>query len=175
MRHLHQEACQAMRITVALILAALATNLPAAAQEKMENAVYKVEFNIHDGSDAAAKASRRYTMLVLNNQKSVFKVGDKVPYTTGDGQYSYLDTGVNIDCYAREVNEKVAIHGEIDLSTVAPPDKRPAAGVPNPTIAQTHIVIDAILNSGKPLLVAAIDDPVSTRKFDVEATVSKVN
>jgi hypothetical protein len=118
-----------MRITAALILGALAMNLPAAAQEKMETAVYKVEFNIHDGSDAAAKAGRRYTMLVLSNNKSDFKVGDKVPYMTGAGaaQYSYLDTGVNIDCFARELNEKVAIHAEIDLSTVAPPDKRPAS------------------------------------------------
>ena len=104
-------------------------------------------------------------------------MGDKVPYVTGAGaaQYTYLDTGVNLYCYAREVNEKVAIHAEIDLSTVAAPDKRPATGVPNPMVAQTHIVIDAVLNPGKPTLVASIDDPVSTRKFDVEMTVSKVN
>ena len=115
-------------------------------------------------------------MLVLNNHKSAFKVGDKVPYATGAGaQYSYLDTGVNIDCFARELNEKVAIHGEIDLSTVVAPDKRPANNIPNPAVSQTRVIIDAILNPGKPLLVASIDDPVSTRRFDVEATVSKVN
>ncbi len=104
-------------------------------------------------------------------------MGDKVPYVTGAGaaQYTYLDTGVNLDCYAREVNEKVAIHAEIDLSTVAAPDKRPATGVPTPMVARTHIVIDAVLNPGKPTLVRSIDDPVSTRKFDVEMTVSKVN
>ena len=166
-----------MRITAAMILATLAINWPATAQEKMETTVYKVEFNIHDGSDATAKAGRLYAILVLNNHKSEFKVGDKVPYTTGAGaaQYSYLDTGVNIDCLARELNEKVAIHGEIDLSTVVPPDKHSASNIPNPAVSQTRIIIDAILNPGKPLLIASIDDPVSTRRFDVEATVSRVN
>ena len=57
MRHLQQEARIAMRITAAMILATLAINWPATAQEKMETTVYKVEFNIHDGSDATAKAA----------------------------------------------------------------------------------------------------------------------
>ncbi len=38
-----------MRITAALILTALTITPPAAAQEKMDTAVYKVEFNIHYG------------------------------------------------------------------------------------------------------------------------------
>ncbi len=58
-RHLHQKAGKAMRITAALILTALTITPPAAAQEKMDTAVYKVEFNIHDGSDGPAKADRR--------------------------------------------------------------------------------------------------------------------
>src|SRR5437667_7029315 len=161
-----------MRTTAAMILATLAINWPATAQEKMETTVYKVEFNIHDGSDATAKAGRRYAILVLNNHKSEFKVGDKVPYTTGAGaaQYSYLDTGVNIDCLARELNEKVAIHGEIDLSTVVPPDKHSASNIPNPAVSQTRIIIDATLNPGTPLLIPAIHDPVSTRPLDSEPT-----
>jgi hypothetical protein len=40
-----------------LILTALTITLPAA-QEKMDTAVYKVEFN--DGSDGSAKADRRF-------------------------------------------------------------------------------------------------------------------
>ena len=163
-----------MRIAAALFVTTLGVSLPAVAQQKLEVTVYKVDFNIHDGSDGVAKAGRRYTMLVLNNSKSVFKVGDKVPYSSGGGQYTYLDTGVNIDCFAREVNDKVAMHTELDLSAVAPPDKR-ATGVPNPTVMQTKFVVDVVLSPDKPMLVASIDDPVSGRKFDVEATVSKVN
>ena len=48
-----------MLITAALILTKLTITLQAAAQEKMDTAVHKVEFNIHDGSDGPAKADRR--------------------------------------------------------------------------------------------------------------------
>jgi len=164
-----------MRIAGALLLGTVVMSLHALAQQKTETTVYKVEFNIHDGSDLRAKAGRRYTILVLNNSKSVFKVGDRVPYSTGNALYTYLDTGVNIDCFAREVGDKLAMHAELDLSGVAPPEKRPPTSTPNPTVLQTKFVVDTVLNPGKPSVVASLDDPVSGRKFDVEATASKVN
>ena len=162
--------------TLLLIAAALSLTASGKAQDKPDTAVYKVEFNIRDGGDAAAKTARRYTLLVRNNQKSTFRVGDKIPYATGSGnqstQFSYLDTGVNIDCIARELNEKIALFAEVDLSTAA---SRPATGIHNPTVAQAKMVINTVLAQGQPSLVASFDDPVTSRRLDVEATVSKVN
>jgi len=164
-----------MRTAALMIAATLLLNRPAPAQDKAETTVYKIDFNIHDGRDSAAKAGRRYTIVARNNQKSTFRVGDKIPYATGSGaqaaQYSYLDTGVNIDCTARDLNEKVALYAQVDLSMAGP---RSTTG-PNPTVAQTRFVINTVLGLGQPSLVASFDDPVTTRKLDVEATVSKVN
>jgi len=164
-----------MRTAALIIAATLLLNRPAPAQDKSETTVYKVDFNIHDGRDSLAKTGRRFTIVARNNQKSTFRVGDKIPYATGSGaqaaQYSYLDTGVNIDCTARDLNEKVALFAEVDLSTAGP---RSTTG-PNPTVAQTRFVINTVLGLGQPSLVASFDDPVTTRKLDVEATVSKVN
>jgi hypothetical protein len=168
-----------MRTALLMIAATLALSRPVPAQDKTDTTVFKVDFNIHDGRDSAAKAGRLYSLVVRNNSKTSFKVGDRVPYATGASpqaglaQYQYLDTGVNIDCFAREVNEKVAIHAEVDLSTVAPNQR--SSSVPNPTVAATHIVADVVLTPGQAALVGAFDDPVTTRKLDVEATVSKVN
>lgn len=165
-----------MRTVQLMIAATLLLSRPAPAEDKSETTVYKVDFNIHDGRDSAAKTGRRYTIVARNNQKSVFKVGDKIPYATGSGpqtaQYSYLDTGVNLDCTVRELNEKVTLYAEVDLSTAGP---RSSTGGPNPTVAQTRFVINTVLGLGQPSLVASFDDPVTTRKLDVEATVSKVN
>jgi hypothetical protein len=165
-----------MRTARLMIAATLLLNRPAPAQDKPETTVYKIDFNIHDGRDSAAKAGRRYTLVMRNNQKSTFRVGDKIPYATGSGpqaaQYSYLETGVNIDCVARELNEKVALYAEVDLSAPGP---RSTTGGPNPTVTQTRFVINTVLSQGQPSLVASFDDPVTTRKLDVEATVSKVN
>ncbi|HXI43100.1 MAG TPA: hypothetical protein VNH83_24170, partial [Bryobacteraceae bacterium] len=69
-----------MRIPAILALVGLlAPVLPAAEEKPGDPAVYKVEFTIRDGSQAAAQSGRRYTMLVGANEKSYFNVGDKVP------------------------------------------------------------------------------------------------
>jgi hypothetical protein len=47
--------------TLLLAAALLAPASAAYAQERPETAVYKAEFNIRDGTDAAAKNGRRYS------------------------------------------------------------------------------------------------------------------
>ena len=183
-----------MRTVVTLIFATLlAPALPVFSQEKKdptEPTVYKVEFIIHDGSDAAAKAGRRYTILIETGGKGTFRAGNRVPYATGSlqpgpsapgvsplvaTQYQYVDTGVNIDCRLRDSSGKVSLNADIDVSTVVQRDQRAAANPPNPTVASIRIGVNAVLSAGKPTLVASIDDPVTMRKFDVEARVIKVN
>ena len=182
-----------MRTAVVLIFAALLPVLPPVqAQDKKESAepaVYKVEFNIRDGSDAAAKSGRRYSMLVDASGKGRFQVGDKVPYATGSFQpgagavgvspqiamqYTYLDTGVNLECRVRDLNGKISLTADIDISTITQ-HARDSASPPNPTVAAIRISgVNALMELGKPVLIASMDDPVTTRKFDIEATVTKL-
>jgi hypothetical protein len=137
--------------------------------------VYKVEFNIHDGTDAAAKAGRRYTMLIDSSNKGSFKVGNRVPVSSGSGQVNYVDVGVNIDCNVQENNSgRVRLHADLDLSTILPLDKNTPAPS-NPTISQLRLNVNAVVNPGKPTIVAAIDDPATMRKVDVEMTVTRSN
>jgi hypothetical protein len=185
-----------MRITAALLLAGLlAPALPSHAQERREigdPVVYKTELNIRDGSAAAAQSGRRYTILIDTTGKGTFKVGNRVPYATGsflpgpgpgvpgmpplvNTQFQYFDVGVNIDCQVREIVGKVNLRADLDISNLIPPDKASMGSVPNPTISQIRININAIVNPGRPTVVASIDDPVTMRKFEVEATVTKVN
>jgi hypothetical protein len=169
-----------MRITATLFLAVLA-----AAPALAEN-VYKVEFNIRDGNEAA-KAGRRYSMLVDGNSKGVFKIGNRVPVATGsflpgaDGskplvntQYTYVDVGVNIECTVMERGPSVGLNASVDLSMIAPPEKG-APPAPNPTITQIRFNLNADLPPGKPTVVTSVDDPVTMKRFEVEATVTKVN
>lgn len=179
-----------MRNPMILMLAGLlAFLLPAHAQEKpAEPAVYKVEFAIRDGSQAAAQTGRRYMMLVGANEKGFFNVGDKVPYATssfqpgigGAGpqplmQYTYLDTGVNIECRVAELNGKITLNAQLDISAIHLHDKAASMNPPNPTVAAIRLGVRALMNPGKPTQVISMDDPVTMKKFDVEATVTKVN
>ena len=171
------------------VISLLAPVLPAFAQEKPgEPAVYKVEFTIRDSSQAAAQAGRRYIMLVGANEKGYFNVGDKVPYATSSFQpgagsagpppvmhYTYLDTGVNIDCRITEVNSKITLIAQLDISAVQQHDKAVAMNPPNPTVAQIRLGARALMSPGKPTQIVSMDDPVTNKRFDVEATVTKMN
>ncbi len=181
-----------MRTSALLFLTTLLIPaLPVIGQEKASDAgVYKVEFNIHDGSDAAARTGRRYVIMIEGNERGVFRVGQKVPYATGSfqpgvvsasvtpmvsTQFNYAEVGVNIDCRINEFNGKIRMKATLDLSTVVQHEKISPPIPPMPIIGQLRIEVNALVNPGKPTLVASVDDPVTLRKFDVEATVTKLN
>jgi hypothetical protein len=183
-----------MRITAtATGIALLASLLPLHAQERRDfrYPVYRVDFNIADGRETAAKGERHYTLLVKEGTKSVLKVGSRVPVATGtfqpplgnnsnvsplvSTQFTYIDIGVNIECLVRDIEGKAAIHGSIDLSNVVQPSG-PNAGTPlNPTLGQTRLELEATLDLDKATIIASVDDPVTMRQVAVHATVTRVN
>lgn len=173
-----------MRTSLVLAAALLLPQLALQAQEKKDPAIYKVEFNIRDGSAAANKPSLHYSLLTELNRKAVFRVGNRVPVVTGslqpgtgvNTQYTYLDIGVNIECIISDVNGKIAMHGNIDLSTVVEHDAAAhGANPPNPTVGQTRLELDTAIQPNKPTVIASIDDPTDLRHFQVEATVTRVD
>lgn len=171
-----------------LAAAALAALLPLHAQEsKQSEPLYKVEINFRDGNDSGSMTDRRYTMVVTDSSKAVFKVGNKIPVVSGtlqppsggsvvSTQVTYLDVGVNIECVVHALGERASLHASLDLSNIGPNDGAPAvAGVHDPTIRQTKVDLGTIVELGKPTVVASIDDPLTARKLRVEATVTKAN
>lgn len=159
----------------------LATLLPLHAQDRnvTGSGPYKVEFTIHDGTDAAAKAGRHYTLLLDDSYKGTFHVSSRVPVPTGPGvatQFSYMDTGVNIDCTVHDLGGKMALHGSLDINGFTRQDAGSGAvNVPNPTVRQTRLDLEAILDPAKPTVVASIEDPESSRSLRVEVTITKGN
>ena len=170
-----------MRITALALAAAMIVPVAIHAQDVHEPGVYKVDFTIHDSTDTAAKNGRRYSMLINGRNKAVMRVGNRVPAVTGGGggigqvntQFTYLDIGVNIDCTVEERGGKYLMHADMDMSTAIPAEKTGNA-VPNPTISQIKIAMDTTLVAGKPTVVASFDDPATSRKFDVDVTLTKM-
>jgi hypothetical protein len=176
------------RTTVIAILAVLST-ARAGAQEKKEStdpSQYKVEYHIQDSADTPAKGARRYAMLIDANSKGTFRVGNRVPYASGVSQpgpggtattqYQYADLGVNIDTRLRDMSGKVFLSADMDLSDLVRNDKPSgAAANANPTISSFRININTAVPLGKRVQVASVDDPITMRRFDVDATITKVN
>jgi hypothetical protein len=176
-----------MRARKLLLAAVVLAALPLHAQNSKEaGTIYKVEINFRDGNDAGLMTDRRYTMLAMDSRKTIFKVGTKSPTVSGSlqpetngsivsTQFTYLDVGVNIDCLLQAVGSKVAMQGSLDLSNIGPNDGPPVAGVRNPTIRQTKLSFDTVMELGKPTVLASIDDPLTSRKLQVEATITRAN
>ena len=159
--------------TKALLLAAVLA--PLAAAQASRGGVFKVDFTIRDSGDAGAKAGRKYSIVVNERQKGQFRVGNRIPMATsnapGSTSFTYVDVGVNIDCIVGEQDGKFGIHADLDLSTAVMSEKNPNA---NPTISQIKLSVDTTLMPSKPTIVASFDDPVTSRKFEVEANVTKM-
>jgi hypothetical protein len=159
-------------------LALMAAAIVPAAMYAQDLPVYKVDFTLHDSADTAAKNGRKYSMLVNSSRKATMKVGNRVPAATGASgvgqgmQFTYIDVGVNIDCIVEERGGKLTMHADLDMSTAIPPEK--TGGGINPTISQIKIAMDTTAVSGKPTVVASFDDPSTSRKFDVDVTLTKM-
>jgi hypothetical protein len=168
--------------SIALLVAALATPmLPVWAQPPE---VYKVELTMHDAADVSAKAGRKYTILIDTHGAGTFKLGSREPVATGsfqpgtggsqlavNTQFTYVDTGVNIECRLEQSDSnRLQLRTDLDISSVLP-QKTP---IPNPVIGQLKLNVTALVAPGKRTIIASIDDPVSNRKFDVEALITKL-
>jgi len=170
-----------MRSFVFALAALVAPLLPVHAQP---NEVYKVELTMRDATDVSAKAGRHYVILIDTHGAGSFKIGNREPVATGsfqpgtggtginplvNTQYTYVDTGVNIECRLEQNEGKLQLRADIDLSSTMPQK----GSVPNPAIGQLKLNVTAFIAPGKRTVIASVDDPVTNRKFDVEALVTK--
>jgi hypothetical protein len=162
--------------------ALLCPGLAVRAQDTRENSTYKVDFTIRDSGDAGGKTGRKYSMLVAAGHKTSFKVGNRVPVPTGststggtlvNTQFNYVDVGVNIDCMVNDNSSKFALHADLDVSTAVMPEKGPNV-IQVPIVSQIRLNLDTTLAPGKPAIVASFDDPVTSRKFDVDVAITKM-
>ena len=152
---------------------------PGLAVHAQDTNTYKVDFTIRDTGDAGGKTGRKFSLLVNRGVKSTFKVGNRVPVSTGalnsaglvNTQFTYIDVGMNIDCTVNEAGGRFGMHADLDISTAVMPERN---AVQNPTISQIKLNVDTSVPSGKPTVVASFDDPVTSRKFDIDVTITKM-
>lgn len=171
-----------------LILCSICVCGIAAAQERNDPVSYGVDFQFRDVVDKSSSSVRRYSLIVDSSGMGVLRLGQRVPYATamsqpGAGrsapavatQIQYADVGVNLDCRLRETGSKVTMNANLEVSTLIPADKPAASSLPAPTVGSMKFTIGAVLTQGKTTTIASIDDPVTQRKLDVDATVTKLN
>ena len=178
-----------MRFRAAVIAATLlGSTLLVFAQERKERAVYKVEFDIQNGSGGEAQPSQHFAMLVDESRKGLLQAVSRVPAYTGSSEY--VDVGANIECTVHESEDKATLSANIELSDIT--GRIDLSALSEPIIVQRRAVFDATVELGTRTLVmdgrnAALQrttspeagikahPTVAASMHQVEATVTKVN
>jgi hypothetical protein len=141
-------------------------------EEPLSKNTYRVEFTIKEVDGNKQVNSRHYLMNVMEKDWGRLRSGSRVPFIAV-GSTQYLDVGMNIDCQPLTVGEDVQLGIRVEYSSLANPEKTLEITAP-PVFRQQKFDVTATVTLGKPTLVGSIDDVVSTHRFEVEVTATKV-
>ena len=136
---------------------------------------YRLDFSFNELEGDKKINTRHYSMDVTSDQSNEIKIGSRVPVSTGDNQYQYIDVGTNIWAQLKPIpnsdEQELSVRSEISNLDLSPR----AEGSPNaPVIRQIKISGSTLVVEGKPLIVGSMDDPTSKRQFQLEVTVTKL-
>jgi hypothetical protein len=139
---------------------------------------YRLEFALTEVEDGKKIKGRNYSMLVQEGEKTFpnkLRIGARVPVTTGPGeQFQYMDVGMNIDCWIEERDNQLGLYTVIDASSIVLPEEQKAQPVARqPVLHSMRSEIHSVVSSGKPTLISSMDDPSSTRRFQLEGRQRK--
>jgi len=142
---------------------------------------YRVSFTLTEMDGGKRMGVQHVAMVVQRGQRMTLKQGSKVPISTGkfnvtndvsEQEMAYTDVGLSFDVTLSEVAAGGQLKAKVEQSGIA--DDKPQAAAANPTIRQTLLEGTALLNSGKPVMLGALDIPGSTRHLDVEVMVEPI-
>jgi hypothetical protein len=135
---------------------------------------YKVEFTLTELQDGQRSNLRSYTMTLHSFFVSQVRSGSRVPISYGGTKgFEYLDVGHNIDC--RVVSERddgyIVLANTVEVSSILPGRSSDSS---NPVLRQLRAQTQSEVQLGKRTLISSLDDPLSTRRFQIEVTATKL-
>jgi hypothetical protein len=117
---------------------------------------FHLDFVVKELEGGKVIGARHYsTTTATGDHSCTIRSGNKVPVQSGgsgsEGQFTYIDVGVNIDCRsAKEIEGSLALSVTAEISS--------AATVGQPLIRQTKWSSNVIVPIGKPTVIFSSDD-----------------
>jgi hypothetical protein len=144
---------------------------------------YRLDFSLLELQDGKATNTRRYSMLLNVGDHREINIGTRVPVVTSgpsgnpvaDTQYQYMDVGTRVDANLQDRNGDLTLAVGSDISNIdanASPVR--IGSTLHPIIRNMHINGSTVITSGKAIVVGSVDDPNSTRQFELEVTATKL-
>jgi hypothetical protein len=168
------------KILLALVIfvlgsAAIAQESGASKPQPKEPAIYKFEFTVYEVQNGKKSNARNYTMFLQERRRHAVKVGNRVPVATDKGGFQYIDVGLNIECsFEESAGGGAILSANFDLASIIAPEQGSSSATSNPVIRQLRQDADAYVPTGKPTIIASIDDTNTPRTVQVEVTATKL-
>jgi hypothetical protein len=148
--------------------------------KRMSAPTYKLLFSVFELQEGKKINQRDYSILVEADDRSgnKLKIGTKVPIETGNGQFTYTDVGLELECAVVEtVNNKLALKVDLNVSNFANPEQNthPQTVGGQPVFRAVSQRVRAVVAAGKPQIITSMDDVNSTKRLQVEVTATKLD
>jgi len=153
-------------------------NKPRAEPTEKPVHAYRIDFSIHELEDGKKINTRHYSMDLNSGSRSEINIGTRVPVVSESSnkpevsQFQYLDVGTNINCRLEERGDQLALEVHADFSNLASASEQHSPQPP--IIRRINISGSTLADAGKPVVIAAVDDPNSNRTFQLEATATRL-
>jgi len=140
--------------------------------------LYRLTYTI---TDTDGSKPQHYSLVLATGQKSIFKLGNRVPVVTGmtgenagppNSQVQYLDVGINLEASLASYPDGLKLETKFEQSHVI--DEKSNVGGQDPIVHQTMLETTALLPVGKPLVVGSLDMPDSTQRKEVSVVAELV-
>jgi len=145
---------------------------------------YRLDYTIKELDEGKVVNTRTYSLVLQSAEErgpsfGEVKTGTRVPISAGtkegDSSIQYIDVGINISArlHVMADNSGLLLTGNVEISTLATgPGSTGATGAP--IIRQIRSNTTGEIVAGKANLIAALDDPISRHRFQIEVTPIKL-
>lgn len=141
---------------------------------------YKLDYVLRelDGNKEISKRSYTISMKAVHDDKQI-RTGSRVPVAIGPGvnnqpQFQYMDVGVNIDTMTREDAHGLSLEVTADLTSIAANEGGSSTPYSPPLMRQAKIRGSVPVIPGKSTQVFSVDEPTSSRRFELSVTATQV-
>jgi hypothetical protein len=147
-------------------------------EPEITRSAYRLDYTMTELDEGKKINSRQFSMNSRSGDSNEIKIGTRVPVESKQGEFQYLDVGMNIRCHLADQTDgaqpgsTVSLSVQADVSNFAIPEQQ--GQNMRPTIRQMRIEASTITPLGKPMVIGVVDDPNSKHQFQLEVTVTKL-
>lgn len=156
---------------------------PAKASDRQKSIQpYRLDFSLNELDGGKKTNSRHYSMDLTAGSVNEINIGTRVPVATARieqgtaanaSQWQYMDIGTRIWAHLRESKDE-SDDWQLEVKSEVSDIDKGADTALAPIVRQMKFDGTTLLVTGRPIVIATMDDPNSSRQFQLEVMATKL-